>query len=90
MKIPDRRDLVLTGNHLRLIIKMWARFQHEHILPLLGVFYGYGPLPGLVSPWMSNGNLIKFLDRHHNALTRYERFRLVSSSCRWWWIHYLI
>jgi len=84
MKTPNLRDLVIAGNHLRQKIKMWARLQHEHVLPLLGLFWGHEPLPGLVSPWMSNGNLIKFLDKHRNVFTQYERFRLVSFKFSWW------
>jgi hypothetical protein len=67
-----------NGDYFRGKIKVWGRLQHEHILPLLGLSYGYGPLPGLVSPWMDNGTLIDFLYKRHKTFTRYERFRLVG------------
>jgi len=62
---------------LRREVKIWARLHHEHILPLLGLVRDFGSVPGLVSPWMDNGTLVSFLQLS-NALTRYERFRLVS------------
>src|SRR5882757_10563983 len=65
------------GEQFRRKIKVWARLQNEHILPLLGLCHGYGTLPGLVSPWMDNGSLMYFLYRRYKTLTRYECFRLV-------------
>jgi len=74
-----RAGVEININRFTREIKVWGRLQHEHILPLLGVVYGFGPLPGLVSLWM--GTLYEYLDgrRHEeNILTRFERFRLVS------------
>lgn len=76
----NRQNLTWKGDHLRRKIKLWGRLRNEHILPLLGLCHGYGPLPGLVSPWMENGILSDFLYKRHNTLTRYERFRLASAS----------
>jgi serine/threonine protein kinase len=73
----DLTNLTRTIKRLRQEIKVWARLQHEHILPLLGLVRDFGSVPGLVLPWMHNGNLLSFLQRN-SALTRYERFRLVS------------
>lgn len=48
-------------------LKIWARLMQENILPLLGVAqlghtnHGYDEL---VCPWMENGTLSKYLDRH--------------------------
>ncbi|KAG2152552.1 kinase-like domain-containing protein, partial [Suillus bovinus] len=39
---------------------------------------GYGPLPGLVSPWIHNGSLVQLLVRKHSILTRHERYRLLQ------------
>ncbi|OJA14027.1 hypothetical protein AZE42_07404 [Rhizopogon vesiculosus] len=66
------------GEQFRRKIKVWARLQNEHILPLLGLCHGYGTLPGLVSPWMDNGSLMYFLFRRYKTLTRYECFRLLE------------
>ncbi|KAG2039308.1 kinase-like domain-containing protein [Suillus americanus] len=74
----DSDSLSKKGEELRREIKVWGRLQNEHILPLLGLVHGYGPLPGLVSPWIDSGSLIELLVRHHNILTRHERFRLLQ------------
>ncbi|KAG0700572.1 kinase-like domain-containing protein [Suillus ampliporus] len=71
----DLRNLTVD---LRREIKVWGRLQDHHILPLLGLVHGYGPLPALVSPWMDNGNLISFLRGRHNTLRRRERLRLLQ------------
>lgn len=79
IKVQHNSDsLSIKGEELRREIKVWGRLQNEHILPLLGLIHGYGPLPGLVSPWINSGSLIELLARHHNILTRHERFRLLQ------------
>ncbi|KAG2359598.1 kinase-like domain-containing protein [Suillus spraguei] len=74
----DSDPLCKKGEELRREIKVWGRLQNEHILPLLGLVHGYGPLPGLVSPWIDSGSLIELLVRRQNILTRHERFRLLQ------------
>jgi len=39
---------------------MWKRLTHPNILPLLGVTIT--PLFQLISNWMSNGNLTKYIE----------------------------
>ncbi|KAG0700563.1 kinase-like domain-containing protein [Suillus ampliporus] len=75
---PDWRDLTTADNDLRQEIKVWGRLRNDHILPLLGLVDGYGPLPSLVAPWMDNGNLISFLRGRHDTLQRCERLRLLQ------------
>lgn len=84
----NRHDLT-KQRELRRKIKVWARLQNEHVLPLLGLCHGYGALPGLVSPWMDNGSLMYFLYRRHKALMRYERFCLVGNFV-YDWTHNLL
>ncbi|OJA09361.1 hypothetical protein AZE42_05981 [Rhizopogon vesiculosus] len=78
LNVHDQEYITKKGGHLRHKIKIWGRLQHEHILPLLGLFHGCGPLPGLVTPWMYNGTLTNIMRRRHNTLTRYERFCLLE------------
>ncbi|OJA09355.1 hypothetical protein AZE42_05976 [Rhizopogon vesiculosus] len=66
-----------TAVDVRREVKLWGRLQNEHILPLLGLVHDTGSLPGLVVPWMEHGSLGDFLRRHHNTLTRFQRFRLL-------------
>src|SRR6267154_4259131 len=61
-RVYDTDPSYLTMRSKRLIreIKIWGRLQNDHILPLLGLVQGHGPLPSLVSPWMDNGTLVEF------------------------------
>lgn len=68
---------------------MWKRLHHKNIAPLLGITSSlgtsadlassFGPPPciGLVSPWMSQGNLNEFVKRE--ALTMRRKLDLVRA-----------
>ncbi|KZP07307.1 kinase-like protein [Athelia psychrophila] len=57
---------VTRDNGQRREIKLWKRLCHPNIVPLLGLTTDFGNpfrpnLPGMVSPWMINGNLMAFV-----------------------------
>jgi serine/threonine protein kinase len=58
----------------------WKQLKHNHILPVYGITYGFGLVPAIVSPWMHNGSLSAYLDKHHNDITVTQRFALVSPA----------
>ncbi|KAF9230220.1 hypothetical protein BU15DRAFT_31013, partial [Melanogaster broomeanus] len=43
-------------------MEIWKRLKHANILPLLGVTFGFGPLPALLCPWMDNGTITTYLE----------------------------
>ena len=43
----------------------WKRLSHPHILPFLGLTRDHHL--SLVSPWMSNGNILEYLEKNPNA-----------------------
>ncbi|KDQ54667.1 hypothetical protein JAAARDRAFT_182151 [Jaapia argillacea MUCL 33604] len=44
---------------------IWKHLDHEHILPFLGIDrVTFPPLLCMVSPWMKNGNVLKYLEEH--------------------------
>ncbi|KAF8843872.1 kinase-like protein [Paxillus ammoniavirescens] len=58
---------------------IWRRLDHKNIVPFLGTATGFG-LSGcvaLVSLWMPNGTLQKFLDEHDGKLAIARRFELL-------------
>ncbi|KAF8841068.1 kinase-like protein [Paxillus ammoniavirescens] len=66
--------------------RTWRTLNHPNILPLLGVIDGYGPLPSLITPWMSEGPLTNFLEHNHGELTIEKRFVMlceVASGLRY-------
>jgi hypothetical protein len=56
----------------------WKPLRHDNILPLSGITYGFGPVPAIVSPWMSNGSLSTYLDKNYDSLSAAHKFGLVS------------
>jgi hypothetical protein len=61
---------------------VWRALDHQHILPLLGITYDFGrdkPM-GMVCPWLDNGNLNGYLDRHGATLALHDRFGIVRSQ----------
>ncbi|KIJ68035.1 hypothetical protein HYDPIDRAFT_83129, partial [Hydnomerulius pinastri MD-312] len=55
---------------LRRELKVWARLDHTNIVPFLGITDGFGPLPGIVSPWFQNGSLSAYLKVHADPPTK--------------------
>ena len=66
---------------LRREIDVWRRLDHDNIVPLLGVTTDVKPYTsmGMVSPWMENGDLTKFL-RTTPPITVRRRLELVSPT----------
>jgi hypothetical protein len=49
--------------------------EHPHILPFLGISQEiFEPRLSLVSPWMPNGNVLRYMEHHHDV----DRLSLVS------------
>lgn len=49
---------------LKKEINVWCKLQHPNILPLYGISWTHGQrtLPGMVSPWCSNGDIRAYLE----------------------------
>jgi len=46
----------------------WKHLTHPHILPFLGVTHDvFTPRLSLVSPWMPNGNILNYIEKHARA-----------------------
>ena len=54
---------------------MWKALDHPNVLPLLGVEMT-GTQFAMVSEWMTNGNITRFVKAHWEA----NRFELVRPS----------
>ncbi|KAG2348239.1 kinase-like protein [Suillus weaverae] len=64
----------------RLLNDFHARKQlhHKILLPLLGFSHEFGLLPAMVSPWIHNGSLTTYLERHFTELTIRQKLQIVS------------
>jgi serine/threonine protein kinase len=56
----------------------WKQLKHDRILPVYGISYGFGPVLSIVFPWMHNGSLSAYLDKHYDDFTGTQKFGLVS------------
>ncbi|KAG1893554.1 kinase-like domain-containing protein [Suillus fuscotomentosus] len=56
----------------------WATLKDVHILPLIGLTWGFGPLPALVCPWVENGLLHSYLELKHDDLSLGLRFHILQ------------
>ncbi|KAF7976007.1 hypothetical protein HWV62_8010 [Athelia sp. TMB] len=74
-------------------IRLWKLLVHPNIVPLLGLttdfnqldqFFSTKPIfPGMVSPWMKNGNLATYLKKHHLQTTDLLKLAniLIDDNC---------
>ena len=64
---------------LRRELGIWRRLEHANIVPFLGIAYGFG-MDGsmsLVSLWMPNESIHKFLAKYDNNLGIVHRLQIV-------------
>ncbi|KAF9236372.1 kinase-like protein, partial [Melanogaster broomeanus] len=47
---------------LRAEVHVWIRLDHPNVLKLHGIAAGFARLPALVSPWVENGTLTRYLE----------------------------
>lgn len=45
---------------------MWKKLQHPHVQPFLGLHWSATGIPGLVSPWHTNGDMHHYLKAQRN------------------------
>ena len=65
---------------LRRELGIWRRLNHANIVPFLGIAYGFGMegAMSLVSLWMPNESLHKFLAKYDNNLDVPHRLHFVG------------
>ena len=78
----------VTTNHvfsngsqmLRRELGIWKRLKHPNIVPFLGIAYGFGMegVMSLVSLWMPNESLHKFLAKYNDNLDVAHRLQFVG------------
>jgi hypothetical protein len=67
---------------VRRELKVWARLEHDCILPLWGVADNFGPYPAMICPWVDGGALTVYLERHQDSLSPQDKFSLVGPFSR--------
>ncbi|KAN0073841.1 Protein kinase-like domain containing protein [Tylopilus felleus] len=67
-------------------LKVWARLEHECVLPLYGITFDFGKFPAMVCPWLEGGTLSGYLEKH-KGLQLPTRLQLLSDIADG--LHYL-
>ena len=64
---------------LRRELGIWRRLRHSNVVPFLGIAYGFGmhDVMSLVSLWMPNETLHKFMAAHDDKLDVVHRLQIV-------------
>ena len=64
---------------LRRELGIWKRLKHDNIVPFLGIAYGFGMegTMSLVSLWMPNESIHKFLEKYDGNLRVVDRLQFV-------------
>ena len=60
-------DEVETQKFMDESLKM-KRFDHPHVMSLIGVCLDGGPAPYIVMPYLANGSLLSYLKRERSNL----------------------
>ena len=48
------------------------KFNHPHVMGLIGVCLNAGPAPYIVMPYMANGSLLSYLKKERSSLVLKE------------------
>ncbi|KAG2134894.1 kinase-like domain-containing protein [Suillus bovinus] len=57
-------------------LRIWTILKHRYVIPLYGTVKDFGSFRAVVTPWMSNGALISYLD--HADLTAMDNLTLLK------------
>lgn len=49
-------------------ILLWTQLRHKRLLLFLGICDFNGHYPSIISPWMENGTINRYLELHHCRL----------------------
>ncbi|KAG1805809.1 kinase-like domain-containing protein [Suillus subaureus] len=74
----DVKDREKKSRRLCREARIWATLEDIHILPLLGLTWGFGPLPALVCPWVEHGTLYSYLELNNEDLSLGSRFHILQ------------
>ncbi|TDL17290.1 kinase-like protein, partial [Rickenella mellea] len=77
VKIPRQGEVPLEKFVIREL-GSWAMTDHPNVLPLLGYCAEFDKSLRMVSPWMSNGTVLDFVQKHEDA----DPMKLIEGMAR--------
>ncbi|KAJ7113531.1 hypothetical protein C8R44DRAFT_796689, partial [Mycena epipterygia] len=69
MRLFEDSDVAVVLKEFGREALIWRQLFHPNLLPFFGLFY-LGKRLCLVSPWMENGNILKFLSKESHKIDR--------------------
>ncbi|KAG2132083.1 kinase-like domain-containing protein [Suillus clintonianus] len=86
LRFPNtsKAEVDKTNYKLDRELSIWVILDHQYVLRLYGVVYGFGPFRAFVSPWMPNGTLDSYLDRSDlTAVSRLTLFKQIVEGLKY-------
>ncbi|KAH0831350.1 hypothetical protein J3R83DRAFT_14012 [Lanmaoa asiatica] len=71
-------DPIKNQRRVNREIKVWLSLKHNNVLPFLGTTTGFGPFLAIVCPWVENGTLTCYLQKHHDSISVFEILTLLN------------
>jgi serine/threonine protein kinase len=71
------------NQHLHREMKVWHSVSHKNLVPFLGLCYGIGPFPAIITPLYDNGDLFRYLSENPGA----DQLTIVRPRCLWRRLH---
>ncbi|KDQ14065.1 hypothetical protein BOTBODRAFT_132954, partial [Botryobasidium botryosum FD-172 SS1] len=61
LKLLHTETPAQVKRRIRRESEVWRRLRHDHILPFLGLWHRQDDMVYMVSPWIANGHIMKYL-----------------------------
>ncbi|KAJ7202465.1 kinase-like domain-containing protein, partial [Mycena haematopus] len=58
-------------------LSVWKRLAHKHVLKLLRTVSNFGPYNSIVCPWLEQGSVSKYMERHGDILSMTDRLQML-------------
>ncbi|KIK92684.1 hypothetical protein PAXRUDRAFT_146756 [Paxillus rubicundulus Ve08.2h10] len=65
------------GRAWKAEVHIWIRLDHPNVLKLYGIADGFARLPALVSPWVENGTLTRYLEGPGQEISKGARISIL-------------
>ncbi|KAJ7157940.1 TKL/TKL-ccin protein kinase [Mycena crocata] len=86
-RLDDPQKEAKMNKRLARELGVWKRLDHKHVLKLIGTVSDFGPYDSMVCPWLEQGSVSKYMERHGDLLSMTDRLQLLCEVADG--LHYL-
>ncbi|KAJ7278948.1 TKL/TKL-ccin protein kinase [Mycena rebaudengoi] len=76
-RLDDPQVEAKMNKRLARELGVWKRLDHKHVLKLIGTVSDFGPYDSMVCPWLEQGSVSKYMERHGDLLSMTDRLQLL-------------